>query len=133
MNKVFESLKEAIFRKGTKDQYTSIIYDIGEEWQHLGVTKNDKCRRLKVGNAYVLEYQAFNGSMERPHKHHNKESGIIIKGNVTYKTPYETVNLSEGQTFEISPGVWHQFFFNGHCSLILQYTPPFEHGWESKE
>lgn len=133
-----QKFREAQFRRGAENEYTEVTnLNIGREWQHIGVTNSDRCRR--IGNfekCYVLEYEAKIGEMEKPHKHFNRETGHVLYGEmvITYvEDGKETkITVKEGDNFEFMPNIWHHFNFTKPTSLILSYTPMFDGNWTAE-
>ncbi len=127
-------LKEALFRRGAKDENT-FIREIGYEWESFGGVPGDEARRIDTGTSesYAILYKCSKGFFPK-HKHKNNEAGIVITGYAHIKTPTESYTVREGETWFIEKGVWHEFEFGGGFLSMINWHPPFESGqWEGKQ
>lgn len=132
LNRAIQKLHTSIFTVGA-DKSPSIVKDVGYDWEPFGAIPGDKAKRIDCENKeiYALLYFAPEGSRFPKHFHTNRETGLILQGNIRLKTPSKSLIIKETETYILEAEEWHSVEFLSDTLLIIQFHPPFRNGWES--
>lgn len=132
IKKAKKEFQRQVFKFGLKDKPT-IIANLTEEWQPLGVIPGDKAKRLNIVNGTYIVHLSTPAGVFPKHYHFNHEGGLMIKGSMMVETPHENYKVEEGQGYNIPSNLWHRITFLGDINeAIAQFHPPFDSGkWEA--